>query len=369
MNEFSRTTLTVSTLFILVMAATPGHAQETMLGVHGGSTQSSSPGSVSTVNQTNAKVTIIGTPMPGIGITGVATNSSGRIFASTGSLEATENGPRLIEIDPATGEMLNDVGRLQTAAGDDCFIGDLSFQPGTDTLFGVAGNVGESPRCSQDGNPGGTLVTIDTATAEVTVIGRDEDLSNSNGGIAFAADGTLYFTPCWSADSILLTIDPATANILTTTALENDTCYMGLAVRPSDGTLFASFNWVNRNSSEFVLVTLNPSTGVATLVGDTAPEMIHDLTFTDAIGAAFVINAAISDAWFFPATSGQGFFIIVWEDSKLVFLSWFTYETERPPEDVTAFLGESGHRWVTALGPYEGDTAVLDVFLSKRHDL
>ncbi len=73
----------------------------------------------------------------------------------------------------------------------------------------------------------------------------------------------------------------------------------------------------------------------------------------------FGINAAISDAWFFPDTAGQGFFIIVWEDSKLVFLAWFTYDTERPPEDVTAFLGEPGHRWLTALGPYEGDTALL----------
>ena len=79
----------------------------------------------------------------------------------------------------------------------------------------------------------------------------------------------------------------------------------------------------------------------------------------------FKINAAISDAWFFPDTAGQGFFIIVWEDSDLVFLAWFTYDTERPPQDVTADLGEPGQRWLTALGPFEGDTALLDVFLSS----
>ena len=82
-------------------------------------------------------------------------------------------------------------------------------------------------------------------------------------------------------------------------------------------------------------------------------------------GLGFQINAAISDAWFDPATSGQGFFIIVWEDQKTIFLAWFTYDTERPPEDVTAILGEPGHRWITALGPYDGDTALLDVFLSS----
>ena len=81
--------------------------------------------------------------------------------------------------------------------------------------------------------------------------------------------------------------------------------------------------------------------------------------------APFQINAAISDAWFFPATAGQGFFIIVWEKSKSIFLAWFTYDTERPPEDVNAILGEPGHRWLTAAGPYEGDTAVLDVVLSS----
>ena len=79
----------------------------------------------------------------------------------------------------------------------------------------------------------------------------------------------------------------------------------------------------------------------------------------------FNINDAISDAWFYPGTNGQGFFIIVWENSKSIFLAWFTYDTERPPEDVSAILGEPGHRWLTAVGPYEGDTALLDVFLSS----
>jgi len=79
----------------------------------------------------------------------------------------------------------------------------------------------------------------------------------------------------------------------------------------------------------------------------------------------FFINAAITDSWFFPVTSGQGFFIIVWADIKLMFLAWFTYDVERPPEDVTALLGEPGHRWITAQGPYDGDTATLDVFITS----
>jgi PKD repeat protein len=78
--------------------------------------------------------------------------------------------------------------------------------------------------------------------------------------------------------------------------------------------------------------------------------------------ATFLINAAITDAWFAPLTAGQGFFIIVWQDIETVFLSWFTYDTERPPQNVTAHLGEPGHRWLTAQGGYTGDTATLDVY-------
>lgn len=81
-------------------------------------------------------------------------------------------------------------------------------------------------------------------------------------------------------------------------------------------------------------------------------------------GTPFEINSGVSDAWFNPLTDGQGFFIIVWEDSNLVFLSWFTFDSVRPPEDATAIFGGAGQRWVTALGPYEGDTATLDVYLS-----
>lgn len=82
-------------------------------------------------------------------------------------------------------------------------------------------------------------------------------------------------------------------------------------------------------------------------------------------GTEFGINAGLNDAWFNLATNGQGFLIAVFPDRKEVFLAWFTFDTERPPEDVSALLGEPGHRWLTALGPYEGDTANLTIFLTE----
>ena len=80
---------------------------------------------------------------------------------------------------------------------------------------------------------------------------------------------------------------------------------------------------------------------------------------------SFRINAGIADAWFDPQTAGQGFFIIVWPDREEIFLSWFTYDTERPPANVQAILGEPGHRWLTAQGAYDGDTAELTLYLTE----
>lgn len=289
---------------LLLLTASTTFAQEIMLGAHGGPAVSSTPGAVSVVDQTNASFSVIGNPGAGIGITGIATDSSGRVFAITGSKDDAAAGPRLIEIDPVTGALMTDIGRMITAAGNDCYLGDLSFQPGTDTLFAVAGNQGDGLRCDQEVSTGGFLVTIDTTTAEVTVIGRDASLGNSNGGIAFAADGTLYFTPCWSTDSALLTLDTATADILTTTPLDAGTCYMGLAVRPSDGTLFASYDWENGTS---VMVTLDPATGVETLLGTTDTEIVHDMTFTDGL----VVTPAPTNTEPVPALSWKALIALI----------------------------------------------------------
>jgi hypothetical protein len=359
-----RTGLALS--FFVILIAGSAQAQETMLGVHGGASQTGTPGSVSVVNQSNANTRIIGTPSPGVGITGVATQSNGRVFATTGQNHQNPGaGARLIEINPSTGALLNDIGRLQTQASEDCFVGDLSFQPGTDVLYAILTDQGDSG-CSWQGDTrtGGVLATINTSTARVTMIGRDPSLGNSNGGLAFHPDGTLYFTPCWADDSRLLTLNPSTAAVLTSRNLAPNTCYMGLAARPSDGALFGSYNW--EGWDENVLVTLNPSNGNANLVGHTySAGIIHDLTFTDAIEVGFEINAGMNDTWFDPATNGQGFLISVFEDTGIVFIAWFTFDTERPPMNAVANLGEPGHRWLTAQGPFEGDTAELTAYLTQ----
>jgi hypothetical protein len=80
---------------------------------------------------------------------------------------------------------------------------------------------------------------------------------------------------------------------------------------------------------------------------------------------AVTINAGMNDAWYNPATNGQGFLITVFPDIGQLFLAWFTFDAERPPPSATAVLGEPGHRWLIAQGPYRGDTAELRLFVTR----
>ncbi len=78
----------------------------------------------------------------------------------------------------------------------------------------------------------------------------------------------------------------------------------------------------------------------------------------------FSVNAGLNDAWFNPETAGQGFFINVFPDRELLFLSWFTFDAERPV-GASAVLGEPGHRWFTAIGPVDARGASLDVTVTE----
>lgn len=98
----------------------------------------------------------------------------------------------------------------------------------------------------------------------------------------------------------------------------------------------------------------------------TLAQALYDGYYSSQLGdQGFHINPGLNDAWFNLATDGQGFLITVFPDRKEVFLAWFTFDTERPPEDVTAILGEPGHRWLTAQGLYDGDTANLTIYVTK----
>lgn len=89
------------------------------------------------------------------------------------------------------------------------------------------------------------------------------------------------------------------------------------------------------------------------------------MTAVSVVEDPFAMNAGLNDAWFDPATDGQGFFVTVFPDLNFVSLAWFTYDTELPAEDDSANLGDPGHRWLTAGGVIEGNRAVMDITVTS----
>jgi len=77
--------------------------------------------------------------------------------------------------------------------------------------------------------------------------------------------------------------------------------------------------------------------------------------------AEFRMTAELAGSWFNPATAGQGFFLDVFDEINQLFLAWFTYDLSRPDGSVTAEIGDPGHRWLTAFGPFDGDSADLSI--------
>jgi hypothetical protein len=81
-------------------------------------------------------------------------------------------------------------------------------------------------------------------------------------------------------------------------------------------------------------------------------------------GAGFVINAGLNDAWVNALAPYQGLFVTVYPDQGIVFVAWFTFDSELLPPGATAAFGAPDQRWVTAVGPYSGNRAELNAELT-----
>lgn len=75
----------------------------------------------------------------------------------------------------------------------------------------------------------------------------------------------------------------------------------------------------------------------------------------------FEMNAGLNDAWYNPATAGQGFFVTVFPTIGKVLVSWFTYDTELPAADAPGNLEWAGHRWMNGFGDIAGNSAVMEI--------
>lgn len=236
--------------------------------------------------------------------------------------------PWRISFDSETGDLyIADVGQNQ--------LEEVNFQPsGSSGGENYGWDIMEGSQCAGGGcNPAGL-------TLPVAEYSHTQGCSVSGGEVYRGAAypdlrGVYFFADFCSGRLWGLSRDggPWQMTQLTDTSLQITTFGLG-----EDGSVYVAA----RNSGIYLLSD-----------GPVQPE------------TSFEITAGLNDAWFNPATPGQGFFITVFEDSGEVFLAWFTYDTERPPANVEANLGEPGHRWLTAFGPYDGETSVLEIELTQ----
>ena len=79
-------------------------------------------------------------------------------------------------------------------------------------------------------------------------------------------------------------------------------------------------------------------------------------------GTDFTLNSGLNDAWYYPYTPGQGFFVTFYPDSQTVFVSWMMFDVGLPHEVEQNGLGNSGQRWLVAQGGFNGNRAALKIY-------
>jgi hypothetical protein len=109
-----------------------------------------------------------------------------------------------------------------------------------------------------------------------------------------------------------------------------------------------------------------PDVGGNVLVGKNASGCNCILQVLEPGSGMFVLNPALTDAWFNPLHNGQGYFINLYSDLERIFVGWFTFETaDRESYEPAAVIGEPYHRWLTASGDWTGTKATLDVTMTS----
>jgi hypothetical protein len=238
---------------------------------------SANDGSLAFVNPVTAAVTVIGHPDAVSHLAGISFDSSGMLFGSTldfGPFPPPVTFPRtseLLVLDRNTGAVITDIGRIKDTSGNQISINRIAIQPGTNKLFAM--------RSPEDlANLQSKLYTLDKATGIATLIGGPGTggLKNFFGAIAFAPNGTLYMAVAdlqpgaGPVNPRLLTLNPATGNVLSTVNTEN---YLpALGVSPA-GVLFGG------TGDDHRLFTIDPTTGTETFIGDTGTHFVSSLAF------------------------------------------------------------------------------------------
>ena len=309
------------------------------------------------------------------------TGASGNDFDANGNLiQANIAASRIDQISPAgvrttiasTG-LQGPVG-VAVASNGDIFVANCSGNSISRISNGVVSDfvVGSGLSCPNglELDPDGNLYTVNFNDGRIYKIDPQGQIallattpgsvfrpSGGNGHIVYG-NGRMYLTSNANSQIFEMTLDGQLSVLAGSGEQGNQDGFAdqatfslpnGIAISPNGRYLYTnSAQYTSTGALNAATFQLNPS-----------------LVRVIDLGPSITINAGLNDAWYNPATNGQGFLIAVYPMIRQMFLAWFTFDTERPPEDVTSFLGESGHRWLTAQGPYEGNTANLTIFITE----
>jgi len=277
-------------LVLIIGLTIPVYALPPLETMYGGAARGSGvdPGALVTIDQIDGSQVIIADNIAGDnGLAGLAYDNTGRLFGS----QVGADQPQLHEFNPDTGAIINTV-TVAVAGGGALKVNDLTVQPGTDQLFGVAQ---------------GVLYTIDKDTGVAVLVGA---LPIVGGGLAFAPDGTLYLTSATVGANLFQTIDPTTGGTILN--IGTDIAFDGLGVR-SDGTIFGARNGFDATGGEIFTID---AAGVTTFIGlDPSDRGIGDLDFSPAsmVGGELIpIDATallvgglfVNSLWMLPALAG-----------------------------------------------------------------
>lgn len=256
--------------FLVVVAVVfglpmPSRAQVILSGCTGNTSMTGPPSSIVDIdlatglasNPRNTGILLIG---------GIATQpGTGNVFGLT--TFASSPASTLVRIDMATG-ICNAIGPTGLA---NIVEGDLAFNPLNGLLYGIQDF---GPTFNQR-----NLFRINPATGAATVVGSLGSTGDYS-ALAFGPSGTLYAIETTGINSTLFVIDPNTAAIVSSLAMNADLAGgAGMTFHPLTGVAYVADGGVANTN---LLYTLDASTGNLTAVGPiNVPGGIAGLTFVN----------------------------------------------------------------------------------------
>lgn len=217
-------------------------------------------GALVSINRDNGAAFVIGTPLPGVGLTGVATLTNGQLVASTLEL----GGSRLLGVDAESGSAVV-IGPLLDGA-QPIFVVDLAVNPVDGLLYGIAFN------SNAPVNNNNSLYLINPVSGASTLIGVTTTVAGGQMAISFTSDGVLHGSVANAPQ--LYTINTTNGATATAVSLDSAVGSSGLGTLEDDSLILAECCGVSVGENIFVA---SAATGADTLLGD-SQQRVMDIT-------------------------------------------------------------------------------------------